>query len=336
MSGALDPTLEMAALTDPGRLRPGNEDAVHADAELGLAIVADGMGGCQAGEVASAMATALLAAKLGGALAARAPRAADAIAGPQFAVRCLLEQVAATNAAILEAARANPEYEGMGTTLVAALFRDSRLVIAHVGDSRAYRLRGDELAPLTRDHSLVQEMLDAGKITPEKAHASPVRSVLTRALGVDPEVMIEIHEHRVQAGDVYLLCTDGLHGMVDDAEIRRILLEHSAHPRRAARRLVRAANDHGGNDNVSAVVVRALRPSAAVADSRNGHDFESAAPGNESHAHFLHPRPRAEKSVGRASARLSRRRPLARGEKSVGRASARLSRRPQRIFQGAR
>lgn len=237
--------LEAASLTDRGRLRPHNEDSVFASAGDGLFILADGMGGYQAGEVASGMATELLAAGLSG---------ADCVDGD--AVGSLLdEQVRAVNAAIYAAAQSHPEYAGMGTTLVMACFHDQVATVAHLGDSRLYRLRGGEFRQLTRDHSLLQEQLDNGMITPAQARYARNRNLVTRALGVDPVVEPEVRDYEVMPGDLYLFCSDGLNDMVEDDEIAA-MLRAAADPAAAAAALVVAANENGGRDNVSVIVVR--------------------------------------------------------------------------------
>jgi protein phosphatase len=159
------------------------------------------------------------------------------------------------NRAIFNAANSNPQYAGMGTTLVVALFRDNRLLVGHVGDSRAYRLRGGRLQQITRDHSLLQEQIDAGLITPEQAAFSANKNLVTRAVGVEDTVLLETHQHDVQPGDVYLLCSDGLSDMLDDDTIAQIL-QAQAPLDAACKALIEAANDAGGKDNISVILVR--------------------------------------------------------------------------------
>ena len=243
---------DFEALTDTGRVRANNEDAIAVDPALGFAILADGMGGYNGGEVASGMAIALLRASFGRWLAHAGPRA------PGRAV-CLALQVGTdeANSAILEAGSANPHLHGMGTTLVLAVLGPERAVIGHIGDSRCYRLRNGQFDQLTRDHSLMQDQLDAGLITPEQAAQSPHRNLVTRALGIERAVELEVNEYPVLPGDLYLLCSDGLSEMVQDAEIQRILLQNDTLSDKAAL-LVAAANDNGGRDNISVVLARAL------------------------------------------------------------------------------
>jgi serine/threonine protein phosphatase PrpC len=251
--------LEMVMRTDPGLVRGQNEDSVFANADRGLAILADGMGGYQAGEVASSMATVLLSSGLQRAFKACAAHTADSATGQLFAQRALREQVAVVNSAIYRAAEDQSRFGGMGTTLVAAVFCDDRLVVAHIGDSRLYRLRGEEFVALTHDHSFLQEQLDRGEISAEEARYSVNRNLVTRAVGVDPQVEAEVHTHAVRRGDVYLLCSDGLYDMLEEGEVKHLLETCGANLERAAKQLIQLANDNGGDDNISVVVVKVLR-----------------------------------------------------------------------------
>jgi protein phosphatase len=248
-AGAL--SWEFAALTDPGRVRANNEDTIAFDASLGLVLLADGMGGYNGGEVASGMAIALLQASFGRWLAHAGPHA-----HPRAIRRALQAGTDEANAAILEAGIANVQLQGMGTTLVLATFGPQRVIVGHIGDSRCYRLRGEKLELLTRDHSLLQEQLDAGAITPEQAVQSPHRNLVTRALGIERHVELEMHDHTVKPGDLFLLCSDGLSEMVPDAQLFTLLLQDSALPEKATL-LVAAANENGGRDNISVVLARA-------------------------------------------------------------------------------
>ncbi len=221
------------------------------DASVGLAVLADGMGGYNAGEVASNMATTFIRAELGRWLREAGGQASDA------EVRRAMDIcVDNANRAIFNAANANPQYAGMGTTLVVAVFRDSRLLLGHVGDSRCYRLRGGRLQQLTRDHSLLQEQIDAGLITPEQAAFSINKNLVTRAVGVEDTVLLETHHHDLLADDMYLLCSDGLSDMLADAAIGQIAQQHD-NLDEANRALIAAANDAGGKDNISVVLARA-------------------------------------------------------------------------------
>jgi protein phosphatase len=159
------------------------------------------------------------------------------------------------NRAIFNAANSNPQYAGMGTTLVVVVVRELRLLVGHVGDSRAYRLRAGRLQQITRDHSLLQEQIDAGLITQEQAAFSANKNLVTRAIGVEDTVLLETHQHELQPGDLVLLCSDGLSDMLDDASIAQVLQMHESLPAAAAA-LIEAANDAGGRDNISVVLVR--------------------------------------------------------------------------------
>ena len=259
MVNSLSDALEVVVQTDPGMLREHNEDAVYADSELGLAILADGMGGYNAGEVASHMATTLLPDELKKAFSSHRHLGVEKTTGVTYARRCLLEKIQLTNKAIFEAAVNEEQYSGMGTTLVAAHYYDDRITVAHIGDSRLYRLRGDEFKALTRDHSLLQEQIDCGLLTEEEARFSQHKNLVTRALGVDPEVEVEIGEYPVHPQDIYLLCSDGLNDMVSCEDMQMVLQSLNANLGLAAAQLVQMANDNGGRDNVSVILVKILR-----------------------------------------------------------------------------
>jgi protein phosphatase len=260
--------LEMATSSHPGQVRTNNEDAVLANPRIGLAVLADGMGGYNAGEVASGMATAVLGSELEHAFSTRSP-ATLTETGVTWAQGALVDVIARTNSAIYQAAQSNPKYSGMGTTLVSTLFFDNRMVVAHVGDSRLYRLREGVLTQMTRDHSLLQEQIDSGIITPEQARFSQNKNLVTRAMGVDDGVDTETGEHAVLPGDIYLLCSDGLNDMVDDEEIELTLTALAANLPLCASQLVEAANDHGGRDNVSVILVK-IKESFPVVPTQAG------------------------------------------------------------------
>jgi len=244
-------TFEFFEAVDTGRARTNNEDSVSLDEGVSLAVLADGMGGYNAGEVASSMATSFIRTELG-----RWLREARGHATDTEVRRAMDICVDNANRAIFNAANANPQYAGMGTTLVVAVFRELRLLVGHVGDSRAYRLRGSRLQQITRDHSLLQEQIDAGLITPEQAAFSTQKNLVTRAVGVEDTVLLETHLHEVQPGDTYLLCSDGLSDMLDDASIAQLLQMHESLAGTGAA-LIEAANDAGGKDNISVVLIRA-------------------------------------------------------------------------------
>jgi protein phosphatase len=253
--------LEIASLTDPGKIRSHNEDSIATDGEAGFVILADGMGGYNAGEVASGIAVTMLAGGLKTALHAGLPEQ-----DPGLLVKSEVEK---TNGAIYQTAQSQPQFSGMGTTLVCALFHDNRISVAHVGDSRLYRYRqqGSEpketvpvqLVQITRDHSWLQEQIDSGMISREEARLSANKNLVTRALGIDPTVQVETQEHVTLPGDIYLLCSDGLNDMVSDEEIQLTLSVLGSNLELAAQQLVHIANDNGGRDNISVILVKILR-----------------------------------------------------------------------------
>ena len=249
--------LEMVTATDPGMVRSHNEDSIGTDAEIGLAVLADGMGGYNAGEVASGIAVAMLTTEMKQALAGSDAHATDA-SGEALAVKFVRENSAKANAAIYQTAKSQPQYSGMGTTLVVALFFDNRMTVGHIGDSRLYRMRKDEFEQVTRDHSLLQEQIESGMITKEQARYSQNKNLVTRAVGIDPEVETEIHTYNVEPGDIYLLCSDGLSDMVQDEDIHSTLSTLQSNLPLAAKQLVQLANDCGGRDNISVILVRIL------------------------------------------------------------------------------
>jgi len=238
--------LDIAARSDLGRIRKFNEDSFVADPERGVAAVADGMGEQKGAEVAAKLATATLVQSL--------------LAGQNLAPRAAAHAAfASANRAIIERSRAEPALKGMGATLALAWFRGERVSIAHVGDSRVYRWRTGRLERLTTDHSFVQNQLAAGNMTSEEARVSRSRQIVTRALGADDQVAPDLGEHEVLPGDVYLLCTDGLHDLVEDVDIAAALEVLAPNLDLAASTLVTMANDRGGRDNISVVVVRVDR-----------------------------------------------------------------------------
>ena len=256
----LSQSLQSASQTDPGRVRDHNEDCIESRPEIGLFVLADGMGGYNAGEVASGMATSLIA---DGLEEAWRPRDVDKLGREEakaLSERLMREQVARANNAIFTTSQNNPECAGMGTTLVVCLFYDNFVTVAHIGDSRLYRLRAEAMEQVTRDHSLLQEQLDSGLITPEEAKLSQNKNLVTRALGIDPTADPEIHTYETRADDTYLLCSDGLSDMVDDEEIRLTLITLKTNPSLTVQQLVQAANDNGGRDNISAMLTRVIEP----------------------------------------------------------------------------
>ncbi len=259
----LSQVLEIASHTDPGMVRSHNEDSVASVAEKGLVVLADGMGGYNAGEVASGMATTVITTELRQLLEDHPPHEVDPLSGQKAAMKMLQEQVAKANTSVYQASQSQPQYAGMGTTLVVALFYDNKMMVAHIGDSRLYRMRGDEFGQVTKDHSLLQEQIDAGVLTKAQAKHASNKNLVTRALGIDPVVEAEIHEYDTQPGDIYLLCSDGLSDMVSDEDIGMALKALGANLNLAAQQLVQMANDNGGRDNVSVILIKILREYSA-------------------------------------------------------------------------
>ena len=249
--------LDVACLSHPGMVRTHNEDSVFVDGEAGLAVLADGMGGYSAGEVASGIAVNVVSSGLMPELkSGRELSKVDVQSGLTHAAMLLSQQIGAANKGIYEAAQARPECAGMGTTIVAAVFFGNRVSIGHIGDSRCYRLRGDKLEQLTHDHSLLQEQIDSGQITREQAKYSLNKNLVTRALGIEAIVPADIAEYRVEANDLYLLCSDGLTDMVEPEIVHTVVEEKRADLAEAAADLVELANRNGGRDNISVVIVR--------------------------------------------------------------------------------
>jgi serine/threonine protein phosphatase PrpC len=257
---------QYSARTDPGRKRRGNEDSFVSRPPL--FAIADGMGGAKAGEVASA-------------LAAGALRDAQTAGGGEPQVIALIQEA---NRRVHERASTDAATSGMGTTMTVALVEnDGTVTLGHVGDSRAYLLRGERLEQLTDDHSLVAELVRRGELSPQAAEVHPQRSVITRALGTDPDVDVDAFSVRAEPGDVFLICSDGLSDMVDRDEIEEIVRAHRDDLDAAARALVQAANRAGGEDNITAILFELVEgdPPAGEPDERtrelaqqDGHDDE--------------------------------------------------------------
>lgn len=234
----------VAALTDCGSKRPSNEDAFGYSAEHGVCVVCDGMGGAAAGEIASSLAV----------------REVLRVLGERNQAvpleKSIEEAVRTANEAIHSRAEHDPHLRGMGTTLAGLATKGRRVLVFNVGDSRCYRLRKGKLEQISQDHSLVEEQVRMGRITPDEALRSPLRNVITRALGTQPEVEPDIFELKAEAGDIFLLCSDGLTGEVPDAQIEAMLAGDLPLEQICAN-LVAAANQAGGHDNITCMLVRA-------------------------------------------------------------------------------
>jgi serine/threonine protein phosphatase PrpC len=250
--------LECVALTDTGRVREHNEDTIGVDGEIGLLVLADGMGGYNAGEVASGIAVKTIVNLVREAVIREDLEGNDQETGLARASIILRDAIYRANKIIHQTSKTQPQCEGMGTTIVSCLFYDNRVSIAHVGDSRLYRLRNDRFEQLTMDHSLLQELVDRGFYSQEEAQRATNKNYVTRALGVEPNVDVEIHEQAVHKGDYYVLCSDGLSDMVEDEDIHLTISTFSANLDSVAKQLTQLANDNGGRDNVSVVMAHVV------------------------------------------------------------------------------
>ena len=258
--------LEFAALADVGKTRDHNEDAVAIRPELGLAVVADGMGGYNSGEVASAIAVDTVVEEVTRSVPELVPGQTDPNTGLHYETIVLRDAISRANTKIFRSARENKAHSGMGTTVATALFWDNRVSLAHVGDSRIYRLRDGALTPLTKDHSVVQEVLGDSTLSEEEAKKAFHSNLVTRALGVEKRTTMDLVERTARPEDVFLLCSDGLTNMVDDFAITKLLSKKPKDLESAAKRLVQQANRNGGADNISVVLVRVVKEFSSGAD----------------------------------------------------------------------
>lgn len=241
-------SLDVVSLSDKGLKRDNNEDAVGSHSEKGIAILADGMGGYKAGEVASAIAVSTVLERLEKAVNEGLLESTDVI---EQIVRTSVQQA---NGAIFNAAQNDSKYKNMGTTLVVLLLNDGVIHYAHVGDSRLYRLRDGKLEQVTKDHSLINELIEKGFYTEEEAENADNKNVITRAMGVKADVEPDVSSTPAVDGDIYMMCSDGLTDLVDDNTIASLLNEHRDTPHTACKTLVEHANNNGGKDNVSVIV----------------------------------------------------------------------------------
>jgi protein phosphatase len=246
--------LAIEAKSDTGCVREHNEDNFGFDAEMGLAVLADGMGGYKAGEVASAIAITSLVHTV---LQIKGSDEKIELDGQQHEESAILYRALhQANQQVYDSAHDGHDYRGMGTTISATWFHDGKVSIAHIGDSRVYRYRDYRLELLTTDHTVVQELLDHGFYTREEAKTSEQRNIVTRALGIDPSVQIDLYDYDVRRGDIYLLCSDGLTDMVDDMDIANILRRSSTDLEYGTNELINKALTNGGKDNVTVIMVR--------------------------------------------------------------------------------
>ncbi len=250
--------LRCVGATDTGRVREHNEDTIGTDADVGLVVLADGMGGYKSGEVASGIAVRTLLGLIKEAVERQDLTVTDPEIGLSRPGILLRDAIHRANKIIYQTARTQPNCEGMGTTVVAGLFFDDKLTIAHVGDSRMYRLRDNKLEQVTQDHSLMQELVSRGFYTPEEAARAAAKNFVTRALGVEPNVEVEVTEIPVVKDDLFLLCSDGLSDMVEDDDIQLTISTFGANLETLAKQLVLLSNENGGRDNISVVLARVL------------------------------------------------------------------------------
>jgi len=251
--------ISISGITDTGLVRSNNEDTIGSDAELGLLVLADGMGGHKGGEVASAIAVDSILQELRKVLPETVSGKIDDTTGYSLESMAVETAIRNANSHIYRTAQDNSHYEGMGTTVVVLLFYDNRITVAHVGDSRLYRLRDTLLEQLTRDHTLLQELVDRGFYTRKEARESLNKNLVTRAVGVNPTVDIDLLEDIALQNDLYLLCSDGLTDMISDDLIEDIQLNYKNDLEKMNQELIKQAKDHGGKDNVSVMLAQVLK-----------------------------------------------------------------------------
>ena len=253
---SLKEKIQITGITDEGLVRDHNEDTIGHDADLGLLVLADGMGGHKGGEVASAMAVDSILQELRTSLPETPPGKTDDNTGYSLESMAIENAIKNANSKIFQASKENKNYEGMGTTVVVLLFYDNRITVAHVGDSRLYRMRDNILEQLTRDHTLLQELVDRGFYTKKQAAESLNKNLVTRAVGVNLQVDVDLLEEVTLQDDTYLLCSDGLNDMVTDDLIHDIQLNYRDDLEKMNHELIKQAKDYGGKDNVSVMLAK--------------------------------------------------------------------------------
>ena len=248
--------IQIIGKTDTGRIRQNNEDCIGFDSALGLLVLADGMGGHLGGEVASTVSVDTIIKFCQQKLPPIKTGQIDDKSGFSLESICVQESIEKANDLVFRQSASQPELRGMGTTLVVMLFYDNRFSVAHIGDSRCYRYRNKSLDQLTKDHSLLQELIDRGFYTQEEAAKSLNRNLVTKALGIDPAITADIQEDLAMKNDIYLLCSDGLTDLVDDDYISLTIKRFSDNLEEAAKQLITKANQNGGKDNISVILCR--------------------------------------------------------------------------------
>ena len=254
----LQSKIKIVGLTNTGMVRKNNEDAIGYDSALGLLVLADGMGGHLGGEVASSMSIDTIINAVQTNLPSISNGQIDSTTGFTLESICIQEAVEKANDRVYRKSTKEAELRGMGTTIVTLLFYDNRFSLAHIGDSRCYRYRGKSFDQITKDHSLMQELIDRGFYTPEEARKSLNKNLVTKALGIDPAITPDVQEELVMKNDIYLLCSDGLTDLVEDEDISLTIQRFSDNLEEAAKQLITKANQNGGKDNISVILCRVL------------------------------------------------------------------------------
>ena len=249
-------TLDIAGRSNTGMVRSNNEDKIGEDQEIGLVVLADGMGGYKGGEVASRLAVNTILDELRAEIPKLTPGEIDEQTGYTKESLAARRSVVKANETIFSVSSTEPQYRGMGTTLVMGIFYDNQITVAHVGDSRMYRFRDGNLQQITVDHTLLQELVDRGFYTQEEANSSLNKNLVTRALGIEGSIAVDIKEDLAMPGDIYILCSDGLTDMVDDQEIHATVKAFKDNLDQLADRLIEIANENGGRDNVSVLLAK--------------------------------------------------------------------------------
>lgn len=257
---SLKDKIEIFGLTDVGLVRDHNEDSIGNNPDLGLVVLADGMGGHLGGEVASAITVSTILDTLADTLKKTRPGETDETSGQSLHSIAVQDAITRANSNVFNSSKENSHYRGMGTTVVVLLFYEDRFTVAHVGDSRLYRYRDGELEQITRDHSLMQELVERGFYTAEQAEQSLNKNLVTRAVGIEETVEIDVFEGRVHAEDIYLLCSDGVTDMVDDEVLKNTILDNRDNLETIATEIIRVSKESGGKDNISAILARPLEP----------------------------------------------------------------------------